>query len=536
MSAWRDRPSPSWRATVGRSARAAPRPSSATRRARGPPATAASTAMTRGTWIPSRVPRAAGAAVRRPCPHTAPARSGTSNSTSTASSPTSRVPTPALATWRANSSAGDPRRRRPTRTTASVTLAREPREGFAGVDPRRGSSPGPHIADAGPRRNATRQASSTTRTAAATWTRSECARHLYVPRPRAVASTHVISGTDPARVPTRRVYVSTTATAYPASTSWRSSGRQRRPPAPQSQRGRAGTRGADHDPRGAGGGRDRRAPAGGTPHRHSLACGLEAGRGPELSIEAMAWAFRQNIPKPGAKLVLLALCDFADEAWSCFPGQATLAAKTSQGELHGSPASEWLEEEGFIVSHARFSDGRRTSNRYTIHAPRPQTPPPSSSPSPGSGAPVPKAARGGKQDGGKRTKQAAKTATGQSDQRPDSAGEPAKMAGNRQRTTRETTPYPRRTVTAATGRGGCAAHPDSPAANRRSCGTSPRARRAAAAAREKREKRPARPATGTAAGSRSSGNVAPAPRTRSPRCRGAAAPRPRARPSGAIAP
>ncbi|MEU8522837.1 helix-turn-helix domain-containing protein [Streptomyces sp. NBC_01216] len=37
----------------------------------------------------------------------------------------------------------------------------------------------------------------------------------YVPRPRAVASTYVISGTDPAREPTRRVYVSTTATGVP---------------------------------------------------------------------------------------------------------------------------------------------------------------------------------------------------------------------------------------------------------------------------------------------------------------------------------
>ncbi|WP_435058312.1 helix-turn-helix domain-containing protein [Streptomyces sp. bgisy060] len=212
-----------------------------------------------------------------------------------------------------------------------------------------------------------------------------------------------------------------------------------------------------------------------------------------MSIEAMAWAFRQNIPKPGAKLVLLALCDFADEAWSCFPGQATLAAKTSQGERTVRRHLEWLEEEGFIVSHARFSDGRRTSNRYTIHAPRAQTPPPSSSPTPGSGTPAPKAARGGKQGGGKqgggkRTMQAAKTATGQSDQRPDSAGEPAKLAGEPSENHQRSNPLPPADGDGRQGTGGCAAHPDSPAANCRSCGTSPRARRAAAAAREKREK------------------------------------------------
>lgn len=201
----------------------------------------------------------------------------------------------------------------------------------------------------------------------------------------------------------------------------------------------------------------------------------------------MAWAFRQNIPKPGAKLVLLALCDFADESWSCFPGQATLAEKTSQGERTVRRHLEWLEQEGFIVSHARFSDGRRTSNRYTIHAPRPQTPPPSASTTDGSDVPEPEAKRAGKKSGGRRTKQAAKMATGQSDQRPNSEGEPAKLAGepsgNHQKN-----PLPPADGDPRRGSGGCVAHPDSPAANCRGCGTSPRARRAAAAAQEKREK------------------------------------------------
>ncbi|MGC9539959.1 helix-turn-helix domain-containing protein [Streptomyces sp. UG1] len=205
-----------------------------------------------------------------------------------------------------------------------------------------------------------------------------------------------------------------------------------------------------------------------------------------MSIEAMAWAFRQNIPKPGAKLVLLALCDFADEAWSCFPGQATLAEKTSQGERTVRRHLEWLEKEGFIVSRARFSDGHRTSNRYTIHAPRPSAPPPSASPTNGSDAPAPEPEKGGKRDVGKRTKQAAKMATGQPDQRTVSAEEPASLAGepseNHQRT-----PLPPADGIGRHGADGCAAHPDSPAANCRGCGTSPRARRAAAAAQDKRE-------------------------------------------------
>lgn len=201
-----------------------------------------------------------------------------------------------------------------------------------------------------------------------------------------------------------------------------------------------------------------------------------------MSIEAMAWAFRQNIPKPGAKLVLLALCDYADEAWSCFPGQTTLAEKTSQGERTVRRHLEWLEQEGFIVSHARFSDGRRTSNRYTIHAPRPQKPPPL----PGSGA-SPAAETGSKKGSGRRAKQAAKMATGQPDQRPDSAEEPAKLAGEPSENHQKNHPLPPSGDGGRVATGSCAAHPDSPAANCRGCGTSPRARRAAAAAQEKHE-------------------------------------------------
>ena len=201
----------------------------------------------------------------------------------------------------------------------------------------------------------------------------------------------------------------------------------------------------------------------------------------------MAWAFRQNIQKPGAKLVLLALCDFADESWSCFPGQATLAEKTSQGERTVRRHLEWLEQEGFIVSHARFSDGRRTSNRYTIHAPHIPALPRSGPSASGAGAPLPEKEKGKQKWPGRQAKQAAKTATGQSDQRPEAAEHPANLAGEPSGN-HQSTPLPPASDDSHRGMGGCAAHPDARAANCRGCGTSPRVRRAVAAAREKREK------------------------------------------------
>ncbi|MFI1563835.1 helix-turn-helix domain-containing protein [Streptomyces sp. NPDC020490] len=210
-----------------------------------------------------------------------------------------------------------------------------------------------------------------------------------------------------------------------------------------------------------------------------------------MSIEAMAWAFRQNIAKPGAKLVLLALCDFADESWSCFPGQATLAEKTSQGERTVRRHLEWLEQEGFIVSHARFSDGRRTSNRYTIHVPRAQRPPSASptSSTTGSGTSAQKPRRADGERGGRKTKQAARMATGQSGHRPDQAEEPADLAGEPSDNHQGYAPLPPGDGDVrGDAVGDCPAHPDAPAANCRGCGTSTRARRAAAAAQEKREK------------------------------------------------
>ncbi|MFE7565394.1 helix-turn-helix domain-containing protein [Streptomyces sp. NPDC057539] len=230
-----------------------------------------------------------------------------------------------------------------------------------------------------------------------------------------------------------------------------------------------------------------------------------------MSIEAVAWAFKQKIPNPGAKLVLLALCDYADEAWSCFPGQETLADKTSQGERTVRRHLDWLEQHGFIVSRARFTEGRRTSNRYTIHSPRPAAPPPAAAPS----TPPAREAQTDEDDAPsdasdpdvsepaeKQAEQAANMATGQLDHRPDTAEEPANLAGeppdNHQRNPLPPADDGDRGGTVDTGAasaendvgvsGGCTAYPHAPAANCRGCGTSPRSRQAAAAAEEKQAK------------------------------------------------
>lgn len=232
---------------------------------------------------------------------------------------------------------------------------------------------------------------------------------------------------------------------------------------------------------------------------------MEEGR--SVSIEAMAWAFKQQIPNPGAKLVLLALCDFADESWSCFPGQETLSTKTSQSLSTVRRHLTWLEQHGYMSRSPRFVEGRRTSNRYILHTPRPVGPPPH----PQDPADLEDAAEqaddedtnqgSGPEDIG--AKQAVKMTAGHNDLRSNPTGVPVKMTGEPSGNHQRNNPLPpadgddRSGAGGAGGAGaesdggssgGCTAHPNSPAANCRGCGTNPRSRQAAAAAHEKQAK------------------------------------------------
>ena len=88
-----------------------------------------------------------------------------------------------------------------------------------------------------------------------------------------------------------------------------------------------------------------------------------------MSNEAITWAYRQPITS-GAKFVLVALADMADEEHSCFPGQAKLAAMTGQGERTVRRQLAELEEAGYIKRERRFgARGFRTSDRYMLPIP-----------------------------------------------------------------------------------------------------------------------------------------------------------------------
>jgi hypothetical protein len=85
-----------------------------------------------------------------------------------------------------------------------------------------------------------------------------------------------------------------------------------------------------------------------------------------VSNEAITWAYQQPV-STGAKFVLVALADLADEAHSCYPGQAKLAAMTGQSDRSVRRQLLELEIAGYLTRARRFDNaGHRTSDRYVL--------------------------------------------------------------------------------------------------------------------------------------------------------------------------
>lgn len=86
-----------------------------------------------------------------------------------------------------------------------------------------------------------------------------------------------------------------------------------------------------------------------------------------MSVQALTWAFNQQIGSSGAKFVLVALADHADVDGWCHPGQKRLAKYTDMSDRSVRTHLVWLEEKGFIkrVRRAR-TDGSRSSDGYWL--------------------------------------------------------------------------------------------------------------------------------------------------------------------------
>lgn len=79
----------------------------------------------------------------------------------------------------------------------------------------------------------------------------------------------------------------------------------------------------------------------------------------------MSKAWEMDIPT-GQKMLLLALCDHANDDGACYPSQDKLAIKCSMGARTVIAHIKWLEEHGIISRERRQSTQRRKSDLYQI--------------------------------------------------------------------------------------------------------------------------------------------------------------------------
>ena len=84
-----------------------------------------------------------------------------------------------------------------------------------------------------------------------------------------------------------------------------------------------------------------------------------------MSVKLMSNAWEMPIPT-GQKMVLLALCDHANDDGACYPSQKKLAKKCSMSSRAISNHIKWLHDCGILESERRQTTNVRKSNRYFI--------------------------------------------------------------------------------------------------------------------------------------------------------------------------
>ena len=86
------------------------------------------------------------------------------------------------------------------------------------------------------------------------------------------------------------------------------------------------------------------------------------------SHAAPAWAADNRVGHVGTKAVLLVLARYADDQFSCYPGQQTIADETEQSVRQVRRQLGYLEELGLITRTRRFAPaGYRSSDRYQLN-------------------------------------------------------------------------------------------------------------------------------------------------------------------------
>lgn len=87
-----------------------------------------------------------------------------------------------------------------------------------------------------------------------------------------------------------------------------------------------------------------------------------------MSLFALNWAFKLPLENTGLKFLLVALCNYADEAGYCYPSQAALASITAQNERTVRRHIKELEDMGLITREERRGvGGHRISDGFFLN-------------------------------------------------------------------------------------------------------------------------------------------------------------------------
>lgn len=87
-----------------------------------------------------------------------------------------------------------------------------------------------------------------------------------------------------------------------------------------------------------------------------------------MSWEAQGWAWEAPLEHPNDRLVLLALVEWADVEYTCFPSIASLCRRTLLSERTVVRSLRRLEDDGYLQREERQREnGSRSSNRYRLN-------------------------------------------------------------------------------------------------------------------------------------------------------------------------
>lgn len=86
-----------------------------------------------------------------------------------------------------------------------------------------------------------------------------------------------------------------------------------------------------------------------------------------MSVQAITWALETDLGQNyAAKVLLLALANYADEHNSCFPGREKISAETGLSLRTISRHVQGLIELGLLQVERRYKGKTRTSDRYIL--------------------------------------------------------------------------------------------------------------------------------------------------------------------------